>query len=345
MSHLQQRSQTNCLNCNAEVAGRYCHFCGQENVEVFESTWHIVTHFFNDITHFDGKFFNTLRFLIFKPGFLSDEYRRGRRASYLNPIRMYLFTSAFFFIIFFSTISINESLSVKTKLDTSELEASFTLDSINSYNTDRKIIETIPKAEKDKLKTSTTESEGFSITGTSYASRKAYDSVLNTGAKKHNWFQRTLIYREIELNEKYKNDRKKIMTTFIDDLVHRFPQILFISLPLFALILQLLYAREKQYFYTNHLIFSVHLYILVFIVLLAVIGLREINSYLNWDAIKWMIGLLYLFIFYYEYKALRNFYQQGRGKSILKYFLLNTGHLCVVIVLFLIFTLFSYLKI
>jgi hypothetical protein len=327
------------------VLGRYCHFCGQENVEVFESTWHIVTHFFNDITHFDGKFFSTLRLLIFKPGYLSDEYRRGRRASYLNPIRMYLFTSAFFFIIFFSTFNINENLSVKTKLDTSELEASFTLDSINSYNADRKIDEIITKVEKEKIKKSTAESEGFSITGTKYATRKAYDSVLSAGAKKHNWFQRTLIYREIELNEKYGNDRKKIMTTFIDDLVHRFPQILFISLPLFALILQLLYARKKQYYYTNHLIFSVHLYILVFIVLFAVIVLREINSNLNWIAINWIIALLYVFIFYYEYKALKNFYQQGKGKTILKYFLLNTGHLCVVIVLFLIFTLFSFLKI
>jgi hypothetical protein len=327
------------------VLGRYCHFCGQENVEVFESTWHIVTHFFNDITHFDGKFFSTQRFLIFKPGFLSDEYRRGRRASYLNPIRMYLFTSAFFFIIFFSTIRINENLSVKTKLKTSEVETSFTLDSLKSQNNAGNNNAALTKEESDRLNNVNKNKEGFSITETKYASRKAYDSVLSSGKKKHNWFQRKLIYREIELNEKYKNDGMKITTTFIDNLVHRFPQILFISLPLFALILQLLYARKKQYFYTNHLIFSVHLYILVFIVLLAVIGLREINYYLHWNAINWLIGLLYVFIFYYEYKALRNFYQQGRGKTILKYFLLNTGHLCVVIVLFLIFTLFSYLKI
>ncbi len=29
----------------------------------------------------------------------------GRRASYLDPIRMYIFTSAFFFIVFFSFVN------------------------------------------------------------------------------------------------------------------------------------------------------------------------------------------------------------------------------------------------
>jgi len=81
--------------------GRYCHVCGQENVEPKESFWHLLTHFFNDITHFDGKFFITLKDLLFKPGFLSKEYMIGRRASYLNPVRMYVFTSAIFFLLFF----------------------------------------------------------------------------------------------------------------------------------------------------------------------------------------------------------------------------------------------------
>ena len=40
--------------------------------------------------------------MITKPGYLTLEYMRGKRQSYLHPIRMYVFTSAFFFIIFFS---------------------------------------------------------------------------------------------------------------------------------------------------------------------------------------------------------------------------------------------------
>ena len=102
MSHLKERKEKNCLNCQTTVIGRYCHQCGQENLEPKETVWHLVQHFFNDITHFDGKFFATVKLLLRKPGFLSAEYIAGRRMSYLNPIRMYVFTSAFFFIILFS---------------------------------------------------------------------------------------------------------------------------------------------------------------------------------------------------------------------------------------------------
>ena len=102
MSHLKERAQKTCLNCNADLYGRYCHQCGQENLEPKETVWHLVNHFFQDITHFDGKFFSSVKYLLTKPGFLSKEYMLGRRASYLNPIRMYVFTSAFFFLVFFS---------------------------------------------------------------------------------------------------------------------------------------------------------------------------------------------------------------------------------------------------
>ncbi|HMC99461.1 MAG TPA: DUF3667 domain-containing protein, partial [Ferruginibacter sp.] len=109
MSHLQERGERNCLNCNAQLYGKYCHICGQENIQPKETVWHLVSHFFQDITHFDGKFFNTLGLLVFRPGFLSREYVAGRRASYLNPIRMYVFTSAIFFLIFFTLFKGDET--------------------------------------------------------------------------------------------------------------------------------------------------------------------------------------------------------------------------------------------
>jgi uncharacterized protein DUF3667 len=116
VSHLKERKEPTCLNCQTSpLYGRFCHVCGQENLEPKETVWHLVQHFFNDITHFDGKFFSTVKYLLRRPGFLSAEYVKGRRAAYLNPIRMYVFTSAIFFIILFSlpssrnVIKVNES--------------------------------------------------------------------------------------------------------------------------------------------------------------------------------------------------------------------------------------------
>lgn len=106
MSHSKERHEKICLNCNANVVGRYCHVCGQENIEPKETVWSLISHFFYDITHFDGKFFSTTKFLITRPGFLPKEYIEGRRARYLHPIRMYVFSSALFFIFFYSLFHI-----------------------------------------------------------------------------------------------------------------------------------------------------------------------------------------------------------------------------------------------
>ncbi|RYY15778.1 MAG: DUF3667 domain-containing protein, partial [Chitinophagaceae bacterium] len=89
MSHSKERSEKDCLNCGTIVQGRFCQVCGQENIEPKETLWGLVSHFFQDITHFDGKFFSTGKLLIRRPGFLPKEYISGRRARYLHPIRMY----------------------------------------------------------------------------------------------------------------------------------------------------------------------------------------------------------------------------------------------------------------
>lgn len=128
VSHLKERKEKICLNCHTALIGRYCHVCGQENLEPKETVWHLVTHFFNDITHFDGKFFSTVKYLLRRPGFLSAEYMAGRRASYLNPIRMYVFTSAIFFLILFSLkrprdmVNINDTPDKEVKKGVPELE-------------------------------------------------------------------------------------------------------------------------------------------------------------------------------------------------------------------------------
>ena len=113
----EEPEEPRCGNCETTLTGPFCHSCGQENIELKESVWDIIAHFFQDITHFDGKFFSSLKYLVTRPGFLSTEYMIGRRASYINPIRMYIFTSAFFFLIFFSFIKINEKSIVTTYMN------------------------------------------------------------------------------------------------------------------------------------------------------------------------------------------------------------------------------------
>ena len=346
MSHLKERSEKNCLNCNAVVHGKYCQICGQENIEPAESAWHLVTHFFKDITHFDGNFFSTLKYLIFKPGFLSGEYKAGRRASYLNPVRLYVFTSAIFFLVFFSLKEIDQDIinttySGKTLKQIEKLDSAGFVQFTKELNDGRQM----SRAELKQYVDSADKNNGLHFTSERYKSKGEYDSLLKSGKKDHNWIERQLVYKEIETNEKYKDNQQRIMKIFEGNMMHSFPQMLFISLPLFALILKLLYFRHKTFYYTSHAIFGIHLYVFVFIMLFFIIGLQELRDYTGWNWLSLIIAMLVVTIFYYLYKSMRNFYQQRRGKTIFKYLLLNIMMLFVIMLLFVIFIFTSLLKI
>jgi hypothetical protein len=52
-----------------------------------------------DVISVDGRLLRSLRLLITRPGFLTAEWRRGRRASYIRPLRLYLLTALVYFLL------------------------------------------------------------------------------------------------------------------------------------------------------------------------------------------------------------------------------------------------------
>jgi hypothetical protein len=354
MSRLKERKERKCLNCHIAVKGRFCHRCGQENIEPKESVWDLISHFFKDITHFDGKFFSTIKYLFKKPGFLSKEYMIGRRASYVNPIRLYVFTSAFFFLIFFSLNKVDRNLE-KSELKMNgktytEIEAmdSLAFDAFtrNINKEDDKpglpMTREVFKQYFDSMALKNT----FRFTSkVKYKSKAEYDSILASGKMKHNWLKKQFTYREIEINKKYHDREGEFNEDFTNMIQHSLPQVFFVLLPLFALILKLLYIRRKQFYYVNHAIFSIHFYILWFMIMLIIIGLTELNSMLDWTFINYLQLIMGLGIFFYLYKAMRNFYQQRRAKTALKFLILSFLLLVSILFIFSIFVFYSLFKI
>lgn len=96
MSHKTYRKETNCLNCGAEVTGKFCSNCGQENLDTHENFFHVAGHFVSDIFHYDSKFFSSVVPLFTKPGFLTKEYWEGRRTRYIHPLRLFFFVTIVF---------------------------------------------------------------------------------------------------------------------------------------------------------------------------------------------------------------------------------------------------------
>ncbi len=366
MSHLKERKEKNCLNCNAEVLGRYCHICGQENIEIEESFWSLATHLIYDIMHFDSKFFDTLKFLLLKPGFLSKEYLRGRRATYLHPIRMYVFTSAIFFLIFFSFISKPGDFEKGIRTDEGKTEINKQIrelqdsikkvkDTLKRRQIEKKIrglnvaLSYMPSEAGDSVEHNNNRSSNvLNLRDSMPSSIKEYDSLQNKLPKNERdaWLMRLMMYRVITINQKYKGDNERFKEDFAEKFKHSVPQMMFISLPLIALAMQLLYIRRrKQFFYVDHVILLIHIGIANFISLLIYYGFSALYDVTHFGLFSWIATLIGIYIFLYCFLAMYNFYKQRIFKTFVKYFILLFVASILTGILLVIFVITSFFQI
>lgn len=358
MSHAPERKEKDCLNCGTIIHGRFCHVCGQENIVPKESFWNLVTHFFYDITHFDSKFFDSLRYLLFRPGFLPREFIKGRRASYLNPVKMYVFTSAIFFLVFFSLFDAEHSITYSTDKVMTAAERQDEMqdlrDDLAKDPEDSTVIRqqialladtTRDVTMKDVVLLDTSARYYFLFYEIPYKNHEEYDSVQHSlaSAKRDGWFKSRIVRRGIDVSNDIRYNRKESLKALVNDFFHKLPYLLFVSLPFFALILKLLYIRKKQFFYAEHGIFSIHHYIFSFILLLLVFGLNRLETLTGYRVFSILNTVFILGWVIYLYVAMRNFYRQSWLKTFVKFLLLNVLGLVMVLLLFVIFVLITIL--
>jgi hypothetical protein len=82
--------ETKCLNCGAELAGPFCHECGQ-HAHVHRTLTSFFHDFLHGVLHFEGKIWRTLPMLLWRPGELTRRYIDGQRARFVSPIALFLF--------------------------------------------------------------------------------------------------------------------------------------------------------------------------------------------------------------------------------------------------------------
>lgn len=319
MSHLKERSSKDCLNCGIEVAGRFCQQCGQENVEVKESFFQLLRHFVEDLTHFDGKLWKTVKLLLFKPGSLTKLYIEGKRASYIHPIRMYIFVSAVFFLFMFTGEAPVKPEGAGPKANTSKDFASGLQEGLEL------------DLDNDTV---------------NYKTIAAYNAAQQKlpSSKKDNWLDAELKKKGIELNEKYGGDNLKIGKALIEKFENYFSRMLYISLPIFAFFIWVLYRRNKNHFFVDHIIFSIHIYCAFYIILFITQIVSIVNDFFS-DQLSGIIAFFVpLSLVFYLYKSLKNHFNQSRKKTLLKcliLILLTMFLMATLMVIFFMFSLFN----
>ena len=88
-----------CLNCGNARPSPFCAQCGQNDRSYVRGLATVGWEFCREAFEVDSRLLQTLKLLLFKPGSLTSEFSRNRRARYMSPIRLYLFTSFLFVLV------------------------------------------------------------------------------------------------------------------------------------------------------------------------------------------------------------------------------------------------------
>jgi hypothetical protein len=267
MSHKLYRKETNCLNCGAEVTGKFCPNCGQENLETKENFFHLAGHFIADYFHYDSKFFRSFIPLFTKPGFLTREYWDGRRVHYIHPLRLFFFITILFIIVttyFYSRFGAE----MKTRL-----------------------------IERDKA--------AVQLDTNRFATMKPADKIFFKGD--------SVTLQSMRAQLKGEERRIGKIMVGIDHVFVNLKYVMFILLPLYAVVFKILYRKQRLY-YVDHLVYAMHLQCFSY-VLLALLLMLPIVSPISISSIR---QIAFFVILVYVMISVHNLYHQKLWKTLVK---------------------------
>jgi len=319
----EPRQLTQCENCGAQLVGYYCAQCGQAAVDYRRSFRHVIADMLESFLNWDSKFFATIALLILKPWRLTNEFLAGKRVRYVNPLRLYLLASIlFFFAVNFGAKDLRFEPGKLSPKDRADLETELK-------------DEDLPPAAREKLKallresspspasspSTNTPAPAPSASPTADKQKQEYGKigerpfVFSDGAKSSTPFERWI---EARAKEKMGEHGTK-MGYFIATLFSNLPYMMLCCIPLFALVLKVLYVR-RRIFYIDHLIYALHIhtfaYVGIMLIVLATIGL---NRMVPGPIAGWIIALLWIAFVVQIFLSIRRVYRQGWFITIFKF--------------------------
>ena len=88
-----------CPTCGTSFKGNYCFKCGEKKRDAHVlSIKHFLEESIEGFTHFDNKFFRSIKVLISKPGALTNHFEVGRRVPFMKPVQFFVICNLLFFL-------------------------------------------------------------------------------------------------------------------------------------------------------------------------------------------------------------------------------------------------------
>ncbi|MGZ3407935.1 MAG: DUF3667 domain-containing protein [Polyangia bacterium] len=83
-----------CVNCGSDTVAAFCAGCGQRTPAPGDYSLRTFVHAaIGHLTNYDGRLLSTVRKLFFRPGQLARDHFDGRRASHLDPFRIFVLSN------------------------------------------------------------------------------------------------------------------------------------------------------------------------------------------------------------------------------------------------------------
>jgi hypothetical protein len=286
----------------------YCAVCGQESETHRRSVWRLIGALFEEIVSFDSRILRTALALIARPGELSLAFHQGRSRRYVPALRLYLFVSVIFFLALSATgLAIVQFQAIATP-------ASVVTDAAGHSFI---IVKGAPPQPIAAWKAKEP-GQHFNI-----STQTLFFTPLNAVHSQMPAIASARLIRDLHRSAYsqanggwgpwIKAHVLRVIEAVVADpaavngpLTQWIPRVLFILLPLYALILAAFYWRQRRaYLFIDHLVFSLNMHSLVFVVILAAVALAQWapGGAVAWAALA-AIGL-YLLL------AMKRFYSQG----------------------------------
>ena len=331
-----------CINCETplDISEKYCHHCGQLNSTKKLTIKDFIEEFFANFYAYDSRLRNSILSIFTKPGILAKEYNEGKRHTYANPFRLFLSVSLILFITF-NFIEVDRSpnnidpLVIDNELTENQNQDLKKLDSLSnkaiSKNSNIKgLISSLNRKEinysRDSIYTKQFIDENISLgfkpviyTALSFRNfNRKYPEKTTEEALKELGYEVTFSTKTL-FNKSKTFKSNDIESEVFDYFYQKLPFFIFLSLPILTLMFWLVFYSKKIN-YTEHLVFAYTFFTFIFICLM----IFNLISLLNDKVATFFEGISFAFLFpIYFYKSLRNFYQQSRWITVLKFLILN----------------------
>lgn len=280
-----------CENCGAPRDGPYCGQCGQSEASLDLPATEFARDVASEAFGLDSRVRHTMWPLVARPGLVAREYVSGHRARFVPPIRLYLLTSLFMFVV----MSFGD-----LRVSTVEVGGrQVTADSIGPR----------PGEEQES---SANEAAGAPEAPAGSEAQDEAESVGDGDRASQGTFMLDLGVEQ--LNDRLARGMQQILTDPTDFnriFIDRLAKAMFVLLPLFALFLKFFWWRRL---YVHHMVFAIYFHSFVFLV----VGFTGLPEIVGLDAASRWLDLLMLTVPVYLALALRRFYGDGWPRTLFK---------------------------